>query len=202
MTAALNSPTTIEPLVLETPRTRLVPIGLEDEAFVRDLERSPDVVLRYRRGASFAGSRPSSDVAAQFVVVDREASRRAGVAVLYGVDLAAGHARVAVAVSDEYRNASWLGEAYLLFTRYAFRAFPLHKLYGEVPAYNDEQVRGGAGRLFVEEGRLADHVWADGRWWDLVYYSLDRAAFEALDELRPLGAGLTARLRARELVRS
>ncbi len=66
-------------------------------------------------------------------------------------------------------------EAVALFVRYLFRYWPFRKIYLESLEFNVSQyasaVRLG---LFREEGRLREHHYFDGRYWDLVLYALYR----------------------------
>ncbi len=74
------------------------------------------------------------------------------------------------------RGAGWPLEAGVLFCNYLFKNFNFRKLYVEVPGFNFGQLERGLGRFFEEEGRLSEHDYYDGRYWDLVIMTLDRGS--------------------------
>ena len=58
---------------------------------------------------------------------------------------------------------------------YVFRVFDFRKLYGEVLEFNFAQFESGlSSESFEIEGRLKEHEYHDGKYWDLVYISLFR----------------------------
>lgn len=62
---------------------------------------------------------------------------------------------------------------------YAFAVWPLRKLYAEVLEFNIGTLSSMTRHLFTEEARLSEWDFFDDRWWDLVYLSLTRVAWES-----------------------
>ncbi len=77
-----------------------------------------------------------------------------------------------------------------LFLEYVFRGWSFRKLYFELPEFNLAQFSRGVNRLFVEEGRLREHLYYDGRFWDKVILALYRTTWEAQSK-RILQAAMT-----------
>ena len=66
-------------------------------------------------------------------------------------------------------------EAVALAIDYAFETWPWRKLYLEVPEYNLELFRSGLDRYFVrDKGVLREHVYLDGRYWDVHVLAITR----------------------------
>ena len=65
----------------------------------------------------------------------------------------------------------------LLFFDYLFTVFNIRKLYAEVLEFNFGQFASGAEHVFKVEGRLTDHDWYDGRYWDMLVLALYRDDF-------------------------
>ena len=78
-------------------------------------------------------------------------------------------------------------EAFMLFLDYLFTVFGFRKLYGEVLEFNLTSFRSIIGKIAHEEGRLRDHEYFDGRYWDLVFLAIYREEWEAKRER--LGSG-------------
>jgi RimJ/RimL family protein N-acetyltransferase len=82
------------------------------------------------------------------------------------------NASIGLRILKEYRGKGYGGEAIKWATDYCFRRAGLHKVKITYYGHNDK-----AGRLyvrmgFVEEGRLRDELWHDGRWWEMVQCSM------------------------------
>jgi len=88
----------------------------------------------------------------------------------------------------------FLGMFHLI--EYVFAHWNMRKLYADVPEYNESHLGDGFGVL-TEEGRLREYVYFDGRFWDRIFYAIDRRRWEELAELaRPyLENGLAPDLR-------
>jgi hypothetical protein len=68
----------------------------------------------------------------------------------------------------------------MLLADHLFRNWNFRKIYFEATEFNYAQFASGKGRLFVEEGRLTEHTFYDGRYWDLVVGSMTRDAWTRL----------------------
>jgi len=178
-------PRGVEPAVpkLRGRRARLEAVaGSHNVEFARRLLSDQEVASRYR----FANAVPSpSEVEralweralAQFVLIDQRDDRRVGLCQLTNAVFRHGTANIAVVIEPDSRRKPWVLEGVALFVEYAFGSFPLRKLYGEVVEFNLAQFASGRDRLFVEEGRLRDHEWHFGRYWDVSILSVSREAW-------------------------
>jgi hypothetical protein len=92
-----------------------------------------------------------------------------------------GHAALAVQRFDVQRQSPLVVMGAALFIDYIFRCWPFRKLYMEVAEYNVGQFGRGIERIATEEGRLREHLWYDGRYWDEVIYALYRDSWQALN---------------------
>jgi RimJ/RimL family protein N-acetyltransferase len=72
------------------------------------------------------------------------------------------------------RTPATVLEATYLFGEYLFSAFPLRKLYAEVYEYNADVVSQLERVGWREEGRFAEHVWYQDRYWSLIRLALFR----------------------------
>ena len=143
----------------------------------------------------FGGSTPSpeqfgqalwTDVLCHYVLVDEGAAAlrsdpKAYVA-CYGANLKNGYAYIGVQGPrvDGVSLAPMVGILQLI--EHVFNSWPFRKLYAEVPEFNVESLKSALDLMRVE-GRLTDHVWARGRFWDELIVVLERDVW--LREIRP-----------------
>lgn len=148
------------------------------------LSTSPSTGFRWR----FRGSTPSPDafvtslwnqVLAQFVVTSPGDNRPIGLVVANRADFRCGHAYIAVLADNSSVAGPVTMEAAALFIQYLFDSFNLNKLYFESLEFNLQQFASGVDRFFVEEGRLRNHDYYSGRWWDLYIMAIYREAWAA-----------------------
>lgn len=122
-------------------------------------------------------------VLAQFLVVRHdEPERPLGLVVAYDAHHSNGYASVAVVRFDREPGDLSVLEATILFFDYLFTSFAFRKLYLETPAYRVDQFGSAVGDLIIEEGRLVDHSFHDGRYWDEHLLAVHR---EVWDEKKP-----------------
>jgi RimJ/RimL family protein N-acetyltransferase len=74
-------------------------------------------------------------------------------------------------------------EASFLALRMAFKVWNIRKVYLEVPEFNLAPILSGVGRVFHDEGRRREHLYYDGRWWDLVTLAVYRADLDELSRI-------------------
>lgn len=167
------------------PAYVLRPLMPEDEEFFRLLESVGDEGVKYRlRGMSLPsdGYHASlwAGVLVQLVVSDPVTSEPWGLVCCYGADLRNGHARIATIFTKRGRELVWPLLGISDFIDHVLRVFPLRKLYADVIEFNAHQFSATFGReWFREEGRLVDHEFHDGRYWDMVVMALHRADWES-----------------------
>jgi RimJ/RimL family protein N-acetyltransferase len=180
-------------------RTRRVHLKRFEESDVApyvELCSSLDVGRQFRFGG--AAIPPPAALAAvwdgtlvHLVAVGNRSRRRLGVASVTSADMRNGTAYFSVVSDPAVVGTSLMIEAAGLAIEYVFQTWPFRKLYAEVPEYNLRTFGSVTERYFRREGRLTDHVFLDGRYWDVHVLATDRATWQAE------GSPRIARLRAR-----
>lgn len=157
----------------------LVPIDAELVSYVYQLSISTDVGFRWRfRGAvpnyeSFEASFWQGTLA-QFVAVDRDTRQPAGHVVCYNPEHGHGYAYVGAVFESAYTGTGQAMGAVKTFVEYVFTTWAFRKLYMELPEYNYDQFASGEGRVFEVEGRLRQHDYYSGRYWDRLLLAIYR----------------------------
>ena len=96
-----------------------------------------------------------------------------------------------IAIGDQgYWGRGYGREAIGLLLEYAFRHRNFRRVWLSVQSTNERAVRAYRACGFVEEGRLREHVWWNGRYVDLVYMGVLREEWQARQAEQ---AGQTAR---------
>jgi len=105
-----------------------------------------------------------------------------GQCALHGFDLCKGVARNAelgIGIGDkEYWGKGYGREAVGLLVDYGFRHWNLHRIWLSTLSINERAIRCYRACGFVEEGRLREHAWNDGRYVDVAYLGLLRSEWE------------------------
>ena len=184
----------VPPLV--TRRVTLRTVGPADLSFLYATATDPEVAYRWR----YRGSTPSPEqfagelwqgVLCQYLVVRTDGGAPVGLVSAYQADLANRTGYVAL-LGDKGHDASGLMlESALVFVTHLFRTWDFRQLYAEVPGYTLDAFASGVGRYFQEEGRLVDHSYHAGRFWDLHILAIHRADWQKNAE--PLLAALQDR---------
>lgn len=121
---------------------------------------------------------------AQFISIDIASSPVIGWYQLYDLNLAAGHAKIAIARIDSRRGMGgkfWTGAA--LTADYAFGNWPLRKLYAEIAEYNCSKILDVVGPLLKPVAQIPEHVYLDGNLWGLHIFAITRDIWQE-SELR------------------
>jgi RimJ/RimL family protein N-acetyltransferase len=106
---------------------------------------------------------------------------------LFNVDDVARTAELGIGIGERpYWGRGYGRDAVAVLVRYGFRHLNLHRIWLRVHATNERAIRAYAAAGFVEEGRLREHVWTDGRHVDLVQMGVLRR--ELRDAADPAGA--------------
>ena len=179
---------------LEGRRTRLRTLVPADYDYLYALATNEQISHRWQ----YRGATPSPEAfaqalwrncLAQFIVEHKETRQRIGHVTAYDASERHGWCRIAVAIDPALSHQGWALESFALFFNYLFTTWNFRKLYGEMlePAYAD--MASGANRWFRVEGRLHEHEWYDGRYWDLILLALHRDDWDR--EGRPLVEKLT-----------
>jgi len=111
-------------------------------------------------------------VLCQFVIMEIRGGVPRGTAVAYNADLNHGYCYVGVAMTPETQGTGLAVEAFLLFVRHLFATYRLRKLYMDVPEYNLRPLERAIGSAFLVEGRLRDHTYSQGQYWDRIYLAV------------------------------
>jgi hypothetical protein len=122
-------------------------------------------------------ARPSAvwdGVLCHLVAVGVGSRRRLGVVSLTSPDLRNGTAYVSAIGDRDVVGSGLMVEAVVLGLHYAFETWPWRKLYLEVAEPNLARFRSGVDRFFAREGTLTEHVFLDGRYWDVHVLAITR----------------------------
>lgn len=158
-----------------------------DYEFLYKLETAPELGSRWR----FRSGLPSPErfaaslfdgVLASFLVEERENGKPLGFVTAYSADFRNGHCYLAVAATPEVHGRGVLLEAAGLFINYCFQSWDFRKLYAETFDFALASFAGVTRSLFVEEGRLREHEYHLGRYWDKVYLALYRDEWDRQSE--------------------
>lgn len=125
---------------------------------------------------------------AQFIVERRENGQRLGQVSAFDANERNGFCHIAMMLDPNLTGTGWALEAGALFINYLFSLWNFRKLYGEVLESNFGDFASGAGSWFRVEGRLTQHEFYAGRYWDLLLLALHREDWE------PAGVELVRRL--------
>jgi RimJ/RimL family protein N-acetyltransferase len=99
---------------------------------------------------------------------------------LFGYSETDGHAELGIGIGDKtYWNQGYGREAVRLLLDYAFRLRNWRRVWLRVWGHNERAIRSYRAVGFVEEGRLRDHVWSAGRYYDLVLMGILRDEWQA-----------------------
>jgi RimJ/RimL family protein N-acetyltransferase len=91
------------------------------------------------------------------------------------IDSTAGTFELGIAIGDrDYWGKAYGRDAVKVLLDYAFRLRNAHKVWLRVNAPNERAIRSYRACGFVEEGRLREQVWGNGRYTDLVYMGILR----------------------------
>jgi hypothetical protein len=159
-------------------------VGPEDLAYLRLFETSSEFASRWRlRGATpnpqewAHGS--TVGVLAQFVIVANRDQARVGLVTAFRANFQDGHARIAAMAFNPRANSPLIMFGIGMFVEYVFRCWNFRKLYMDVAEYNLPQIASGLAKLFVVEGKLREHYYLDGQYWDRLILALYRDAWAA-----------------------
>jgi RimJ/RimL family protein N-acetyltransferase len=119
-------------------------------------------------------------VLAQFVVLERRSSAPIGVVVAYNPEFNHGFAYLGADFAPTVETTGLGIEAVDIFIEYVFGTYNLRKLYLEVPEYNLPSMSHLAGGVFKEEGRLRQHTFYQGVYWDRHMLALYRQDFDSV----------------------
>jgi RimJ/RimL family protein N-acetyltransferase len=155
-----------------TRRVELRAFEHGDEQFFVELATSIDVGRTYRSAGSIVAPLAREKfvydgVQSHVVGLGRETRRRIGVASLTSADTRNATAFFSTITSSFAQRRVLAIEFTMLSIEYFFQTWALRKLYTQVPAFNMAAIRHVCPKYFREEGRLTEHAYLDGRYWDV-----------------------------------
>lgn len=98
----------------------------------------------------------------------------------HGVDLPAGRFAYGIALGPRYHRRGYGSEAVRLLLAFMFHERRFHKCEATAWSFNTGSIAFHRGLGFREEGRLRDHDFANGRYWDEVLFGMTAQEFDKL----------------------
>lgn len=102
-----------------------------------------------------------------------------GGASLFAFDELSRNAEVGISLGPDHRGKGYGRETLRLLVDFGFRHRNLHRVWLEASAENERALRAYRAAGFVEEGRLREHAWIDGRYVDVVRMAVLRGEWAA-----------------------
>jgi RimJ/RimL family protein N-acetyltransferase len=91
-------------------------------------------------------------------------------------------AEIGIMIGEKrYWSQGYGSDAVRTLTRFAFRVMNLQRVHLRTYEYNERGQAAFRKAGFVEEGRLRQHIYMEGRYWDVVLMGCLREEFEATD---------------------
>jgi len=125
----------------------------------------------------------SAGVLAQFMILSAKDDSRIGLVTAFSADFQDAHAHVAALSFDPHGNSMTMMLGVGLFVDYVFKCWNFRKLYLDTAEYNYPQFASGAGKFFEVEGRLREHHYLNGEWWDHLILAIFREDWAGTSEL-------------------
>ncbi|MEU5975622.1 GNAT family protein [Streptomyces sp. NPDC047315] len=151
-----------------------------DEEGLGDLVRPPRSAEEHRtRARELAVAGASDGDRFQLAVEAVETGVVVGAVGSHHADARAGWFEHGVTIGAAHRHRGYASEAVVLLLRYMFAERRFHKCRARILAHNEPSLALHRRLGFVEEGRLRDHVFAAGRYHDLVLMGMLADEFSA-----------------------
>jgi RimJ/RimL family protein N-acetyltransferase len=116
--------------------------------------------------------------------IEVQGGRFIGQCLLHNFDYTSGTCELGITIGDRDHLGQRIGaDVVRLLVKYAFRLRNMRKVWLTTNGTNERAIKAFAKCGFVEEGRLRNHIWLDGRYDDLVYMANHR---DPLPEETPL----------------
>jgi RimJ/RimL family protein N-acetyltransferase len=98
---------------------------------------------------------------------------------MFAFDHLARHASIGITIGLPHRGRGYGRDAVRVLVDYAFRIRNLHRVHLDTVSTNVAGQRAYLAAGFVEEGRLREHAWVDGRYVDLLQMGVLRSEWTA-----------------------
>jgi RimJ/RimL family protein N-acetyltransferase len=156
-----------------------------DSTTARDLEFLYSIAIAPENGYRwrYRGSIPdlaefvktlSSGVLVQFIVERRATSESIGLVTGYNASQRDGWCYVAALASPSFVGSGAVADGTIALIEYLFMNWAFRKIYIESIEFNYEQFQSMSAAIAHEEARLRQHVFFDGRYWDVVTAAIYR----------------------------
>jgi RimJ/RimL family protein N-acetyltransferase len=113
-----------------------------------------------------------------FVIERRDSPQRIGFAQAFDASERNGWCHIGLTLDPALSRMGWALESGVLFVNYLFTLWNFRKLYATVVEFNAPEFQSALQRGFELEGRLVEHEYHNGRYWDMLLYSYTREAWE------------------------
>lgn len=110
-----------------------------------------------------------------FVIIESD-GRFAGFIATYDYKIIDCHIKVMIYLQPEFRGGE-LGLVGIDFLNILFQYYNINKVYTEVYAYNYPSIKLHEQVGMTEECRLKEYKFFDGKFWDVIFYSISRDTF-------------------------
>jgi RimJ/RimL family protein N-acetyltransferase len=112
-------------------------------------------------------------------IVTRDGDRLIGTCGLRNVDTRSRHAEFGISIGEkDYWGKGHGGEATRLIVDHAFATLNLNRVWLGVVEFNERGIKAYEKAGFRVEGRLRQHTYRDGRYWDELLMGVVRADWE------------------------
>jgi RimJ/RimL family protein N-acetyltransferase len=159
-----------------------------DRAFrwINDHEVARFLILRYPQSRAqelaWLESTPATSFFGLPLAIDTLEGEHIGNIDLRDVQPESRTAEIGIMIGEKrYWSQGYGSDAVRTLTRFAFRVMNLQRVHLRTYEFNERGQAAFKKAGFVEEGRLRRHIYAEGRYWDVVLMGCLREEFEASD---------------------
>ena len=168
--SALATPSGPTPAPLETRRIRLRPATPSDADFLHDIVFDDGLIPL----GTTSESEPAHRSLVNFIICRTDTGSPIGSTGISNPHFANGYAYFGVRTLRDALRTGFGVEGAGLCINYAFQMWNFRKLYSETTDVGIRYFGSALGRLLKEEGRLRDHEFFAGTYWDRVTLAMYR----------------------------
>ncbi|MGC5398651.1 GNAT family N-acetyltransferase [Streptomyces sp. DT20] len=154
----------------------------EDEERLGDLLHPPRSAACVRDWAKEQAAAKSDGDCFQLAIESVDTGEMVGAIGSHHADPRAGWFEYGVTIGADHRGKGYAAEAVVMLLRFMFCERRFHKCVARIFAHNEASLALHQRLGFVEEGRLRDQVFFDGRHHDVVMMGILAAEFALLSE--------------------
>lgn len=158
------------------PRLRSFSNDVEVELVSGGDPPTPQTLEQVRK--FFEGDEAGSASSTNFAIEADE--KLIGTCGLFEIDETSRNCELGVSIGDkEYWGLGYGRDAVKILLDYAFRLRNFRRVWLEVHSENERAIRAYKACGFIEEGRLREHAWLDGRYVDVIHMGVLRGEWKA-----------------------